>query len=264
MPKYNVAWYVNGHKQWEEVSFRELARNERRAELRERELRDKRDGIIKLGIRNHPKTPHFFERRRIRTDLEPCAKESEAHEEKKQMVCAFLSKYDKHDIGYYERPWEKEDKGFESLVRLKEKYQWGTEVQFGLVYGKFVRFDIFGRLQDEIQLTDKCPFVAIEVVDTHFHSQEAFKVLLETSKNIPLVVAYYFIPVAPRINCVHKPERANGYSRLRLQCYIADGSFWFRNERVEEDGKVTPANPDVYYNFIRERLYADGYIRATA
>lgn len=101
------------------------------------------------------------------------------------MVRAFLSKYEKHDMGYYERPWNK-DKGFESLLKLKYEYQWGTEVQFGLVYGKFVRFDIFGRSKDEIQLTDRCPLVAIEIVDTHFHSREAFKVLLETSRNIPL------------------------------------------------------------------------------
>ncbi|MBV6811964.1 hypothetical protein KWH19_19870 [Xanthomonas campestris pv. pennamericanum] len=263
MPKSNVAWYLNDHKQWEEVSYRELVRDKRRAELRERDLRDERAGAIQLGIRNHPKTPHFYERRRIRSDLEVGVKESEAHEETKKMVRAFVSKYEKHDIGYYERPWDK-DKGFESLLRLKEKYQWGTEIQFGLVYGKFVRFDIFGRLKEEILLTDKYPFIAIEVVDTHFHSQEAFKVLLETSKSIPLVIAYYFIPVAPRYNCVHKPERSNGYSRIRLQCYIADGSLWFRNERVEENSSITPAFPDVYYNFIREKLYADGYIRSSA
>lgn len=264
MPKYGVAWYLNDQKRWEEVSYLELSRDERRAELRERDLRDERDGIVELGIRNHPKTPHFFERRRIRTDLEPGARESEAHEDEKRMVRAFLSKYEKHDIGYYERPWGKQDKGFEILLKLKDEYQWGTEIQFGLVYGKFVRFDIFGRLKDEIQLTDKYPLVAIEIVDTHFHSQEAFKVLLETSRNIPLIVAYYFVPVVPRLNCVKKPERSNGYSRIRLQCYIADGSFWFRNERIEETAGVTPESPEVYYNFIREKLYADGYIRPSS
>ncbi|MCM5538651.1 hypothetical protein NXZ69_21815, partial [Xanthomonas hortorum pv. pelargonii] len=76
MPKYETAWYLNDQKHWEEVSFRELARDERRAGLRERDLRDERDGIVELGIRNHPKTPHFFELRRIRTDLEPGVKES--------------------------------------------------------------------------------------------------------------------------------------------------------------------------------------------
>lgn len=264
MPKNEVAWYLNDQKRWEDVSYLELSRDERRAELRARDLRDERDGKIELGIRNHPKTPHFFERRRIRTDLEPGARESEAHENAKRMVRAFLSKYKKHDIGYYERPWYKQNEGFESLLKLKDEYQWGTEIQFGLVYGKFVRFDIFGRLKDEIQLTDKCPLVAIEIVDTHFHSQEAFKVLLETSRNIPLIVAYYFVPVAPRFNCVNTPERSNGYSRIRIQCYIADGSFWFRNERVEEVSSVTPERPDLYYNFIYEKLYAEKYIRASS
>lgn len=263
MPKYEIAWYLNEHNQWEEVSYHELSREERRAELRERDLREERQGEVELGIRNHPKTPHFFEKRRIRTDIDPGAKESEAHEEQKRMVRSFLSKYEKHNFGYYERPWGKTDKGFDTLLKLKE-YEWGTEVQFGLVYGKYVRFDILGRSSKELQLTDKTPLVAVEVVDTHFHSQQAFSVLLQTSKNIPLIVCYYFIPTTPRYNCVNKPQKANSYSKVRLQCYIADGSFWFRNDRTEELFDVTPTNPDIYYNLIREKLYKDGYIRASS
>jgi len=116
-----------------------------------------------------------------------------------------------------------------------------------------------------MSLTDKFPFVAIEIVDTHFHSQQAFVVLLEASKNIPIVIAYLFVPVMPHYNCVNSPERSNSYSKVRLQCYIADGSFWIRNERIEDDEayKITPERPEVYYNLIREKLYAEGYIRSS-
>lgn len=263
MPKYEEAWYLNEHSQWEPASYRELSQEERRAVLREKELREGVNGKIVLGIRNHPQTPHFFEKRRVRTDIDPAIKESEDHEQKKTMIRAFLTKYKKHDFGYYERPWDKTDKGFDSLLKLKD-YEWDTEVQFGLVYGKYVRFDILGRSKNEILLTDKFPYVAVEIVDTHFHSQQAFKILLETTKNIPIIVAYYFIPVAPRLNCVNRPIQSNSYSKIRLQCYIADGSFWLRNERLEEKYDVTPEYPEVYYNLIREKLYKDGYIRPSA
>jgi len=132
LPKYEEAWYLNEADEWELVSYRELGRDDRRAELRERDLRDERQGAIELGIRNHPKTPHFFAKRRIRTDLDPGAKESLAHSERQRMVCSFLSKYEKHNFGYYERPWDRQDKGFESLLKVKN-YKWSPEVPFGLV-----------------------------------------------------------------------------------------------------------------------------------
>lgn len=263
MPKYETASYLNDNNQWENVSYHELCREERRAELREKDLRGESHREIELGIRNHPKTPHFFEKRRIRTNIDPGVKETETHEKHKKIVYLFLSKHKKHNFGYYERPWDKADKGFDTFLKLME-YQWGTEVQFGLIYGKYVRFDIFGRSSKELQLTDKTPLVAIEIVDTHFHSQHAFSVILQTSKNIPIIVCYYFTPVTPRYNCVNNPEKATSYSKIRFQCYIADGSFWFRNDRTEDLFDVTPTQPDIYYNLIREKLYKDGYIRATS
>ena len=179
------------------------------------------------------------------------------------MICAFLSKYEKHVFGFYERPWDALDKGFDHLLKVKD-YEWNVEVPFGLMYGKYLRFDILGRSRAELQLTDRYPFVAIEIVDTHFHSQSAFAALLEATRNLPLVVAYCFVQVTPRYNCVNKPVKSNSYSRVRLQCYMADGSFWVRNERMEELHEVSPQEPTVYYNLIRERLYADGFIRSSA
>lgn len=260
MPKYETAWYLNDNDQWEEVGYNELVREERRAELREKDLREDAAGEIQLGIRNHPKTPHFFDKHRIRADIDPGAKESDAHDQQKRMIRSFLIKYSKHNFGYYERPWDKSNKGFDTLLKVKD-YTWDDEVQFGLVYGKYVRFDILGRSTKEIQLTDKYPYVAIEIVDTHFHSQQTFKALLETTRNIPIIITYYFVPTAPRYNCVHKPERTNSYSKIRLQHYIADGSFWFRNERAEDLHAVSPNTPEIYYNLIRDKLYSDGYIK---
>lgn len=260
LPKYEVAYFKNDEDVWEPVSFRELHREERRAELRTKELRDKPEGSYQLGIRNHPKTPHFYEMKPIRFDIEPGVTETEEHTKEQRIICSFLNKYTKHELGYYERPWDEENKGYESFAKLRN-YHWEKEVKFGLVYGKFVLFDIFGRSSSEISLTDKNPLVAIEVVDTHFHSKEAFKALLETSKNLPLIVGYMFLLKKPRLNTIKGVKNSNWFCKNRVHCYISDGSFWFRNERVEDLYDVNPREPEVYYNLIKEQLYEQGFIR---
>ncbi len=179
------------------------------------------------------------------------------------MICAFLKKYEKHNIGYYDRPWDKKDKGYNTLIKIRD-YKWDKEVKFGLIYGKYVKFDVFGRSESELQLTDRFPFIAIEVVDTHFHSKQAFKALLKTSKNIPLIIVYMFLPVTPHLNSVNKPLPSSPYSSLRVQCYISDGSFWYRNERLEELYDVSPSDADVYYNLVWEKLHEDNFIRTSS
>ena len=68
-----------------------------------------------------------------------------------------------------------------------------------MIYGKYIIFDILGRY-NELTFTNKYPFIAIEIVDTHFHSQESFKVLLELSKNLPIIILYYFVSKEPYLN----------------------------------------------------------------
>lgn len=213
MPKFDEAFYIIGQEKWELVSYRELVSEERRAELREKDLREKPNGLYQLGIRNHQLTPHFFQKRPIRNNIDTGSIESVEHEDSKNMLCNFLNKYTKQTFGYYETPWDKNDKGYEALLKTKE-YHWAKEVSFGLVYGKYIRFDILGRSFTELSLTDKYPYIAIEVVDTHFHSQEAFKALLDLTKNLPVIVIYYFIGKAPYLNCVRAPKSNCFFQRI--------------------------------------------------
>ena len=263
MPKYDEAFYINEQSQWVLVSYKELENEERRAELREKDLREKPNGLYQLGIRNHQITPHFFQKRPIRNNIDSGGIESEGHENGKNMLFNFLNKYSKQTFGYYEKPWDKINKGYEALLKAKE-YQWAKEVSFGIVYGKYIRFDIFGRSAAELSLTDKFPYIAIEVVDTHFHSQGAFKALLELTRNLPVIVIYYFIEKAPYLNCVKAPKSDYFFSKNRFQYYLSDGSFWARNERIEESlENITPEIPEIYYNFIAKKLYDEGCIRKT-
>lgn len=262
MPKYETAYFLNDEKIWEPTSYRELTNENVRASLRDKDLRERINGEILLGIRNHPDTPHFFRKRLIRQNIERGIRESEKH----KVVIEFLKKYltekfNKHDFGYYERPWS-QDKGFGSIIKAKE-FKWDKEVGFGLAYGKFVIFDILGRSNREISLLDSSPYIAIEVIDTHFHSKDAFIALLELSKNLPFIILYYYVNKFPILNQHKDPSRSNGYSKIRIHSYIADGSFWIRDSRIEEEDGVTvsPDKPSEYYNLIKERLLSDGFIR---
>lgn len=262
MPKYNIAYFLNDENVWEPASYRELIDENVRARLRDKDLREKRNGEMSLRIRNHPDTPHFFRKRLVRQNIEKGTQESEKHD----YIIGFLqnylnSRFSKHCFGYYERPWAG-DKGFGEIVKTKS-FKWSQEVGFGLAYGKYIVFDILGRSDENITILDSSPFVAIEVVDTHFHSKDAFIALLELSKNIPFIILYYYVNKFPLLNQQKDPSRTNGYSKIRIHSYIADGSFWIRDSRIEEeDGvSISPDEPSEYYNLIKERLYKDGFVR---
>lgn len=262
MPKYETAYFLNDDNVWEPTSYQELTDENVRARLREKDLREKRNGEILLGIRNHPETPHFFRKRLIRQNIDKGISESDKHNNIVGFLENYLdSKFSKHCFGYYERPWDKE-KGFGEIVRTKS-FKWKKEVGFGLAYGKYIVFDILGRSTENIALLDSSPYVAVEVVDTHFHSKEAFTALLELSKNLPFVIIYYYVNKFPMLNQQKDPLRSNGYSKIRIHSYIADGSFWIKDSRIEEEGDVSisPDESNEYYNLIKERLLTEGFIR---
>lgn len=262
MPKFDNACYFE-NEQWNTVSYKELTDANKRAVLREKELFDSQNSNKILGIRNHQKTPHFYQKQTLRGNIETGIKETEEHTKQINIIKSFLTKNEKNAFGFYESPWEKDykNKGFDFIIKTKE-YKWDKEVKFGLIYGKYIVFDILGR-SNALSLTENNPYIAIEVVDTHFHSKETFKVLLELSKNMPFIVLYFFVQQIPYINSTKKPERTNSFTHNRIRYYISDGSFWDCNDRIEDDGTCTiqPTTPDEYYNYIIDKLNADNLIK---
>ena len=249
MPKHEIAFYQNENNIWNKVYYTELLDEQRRAELREKDLYDKPDGDLQLGIRNHKITPHFYVKRPVRKPLESKNKKSKLHNEQINIIYNFLKKYKKHSFNTFE----------ETILKIKN-YEWEKEAKFGIIYGKYAVFDILGRDSENIHLTDRNPYVAIEVVDTHFHSQETFKILLEATKNLPIIIIYFFIKQIPKLNCLKKPKNENLYTKNVIYFYMLDGSFWEKNERIEEKYNLSPNNSDEYYNFIKEKLYENKFI----
>lgn len=262
MPKFEEAYYLENDN-WEVVSFKQLEDPNQRAILREKDLRNQVDGNLVLGIRNHPTTPHFYQKLSLRINIESSLSETDKHNEQRDMIKNFLTKYPKNSFGFYESPWEKDnkDKGFDFIIETKD-YEWDKEVKFGLIHGKYIIFDILGRSK-KLTFTDNYPFLAIEVVDTHFHSRETFKVLLKLSSDIPIKIFYYFISQVPYKNGVKTPQRSNSYSKNRIVYYISDGSFWNTNDRIEdtEECNIPCENQDEYYNYILDHLRENDFIR---
>ena len=262
MPKFEEAYYLE-NENWEVASFEQLRDPNERAILRQKDLRNEQNGSLVLGIRNHPITPHFFQKSRLRTNIEGGVNESDEHNSSRDKMLAFLRRNDLNSFGFYESPWESDltAKGFDFIIKSRN-YTWESEVKFGLIYGKYIIFDILGRY-NELTFTNKYPFIAIEIVDTHFHSQESFKVLLELSKNLPIIILYYFVSKEPYLNSKKNPLRANTYSKNRIYHYISDGSFWINNDRIEDTDNcnILPETPNEYYNFILDRLNENDFIR---
>lgn len=262
MPKFEEAYYLENNN-WEVVYFKQLKDPNNRAILREKDLRNQVNGNLILGIRNHPQTPHFYQKLSLRTNIECGVRESDEHNQQRDAIQIFLSRHPKNSFGFYESPWEKKDenKGFDFIIKTNN-YEWEKEVRFGLIYGKYIIFDILGRSR-ALTFTDNYPFIAIEVVDTHFHSKETFKVLLTLSKNMPIKIIYYFVNQIPYKNSLKKPQRADSYSNNRIVHYISDGSFWNLSYRIEDtkECNIEPSQLDEYYNYILDNLRENNFIR---
>ena len=254
MPKHKIAFYKDENNIWHKVYYAELFNKQKRVELREKDLYDKPNGDLQLGIRNHKTTPHFYVKRHIRKPLESKSKKGKLHNKQIDIIYNFLKKYKKHSFNIFE----------EIIFKIKN-YEWEKEAKFGIIYGKYAVFDILGRDSENIHLTDRNPYVAIEVVDTHFHSKETFKILLEATKNLPIIIIYFFIKQIPKLNRLKKPKKENHYTKNVIYFHMSDGSFWEQNERIEykyERYNLSPSKLDEYYYFIKEKLYEKEFINS--
>jgi len=68
-------------------------------------------------------------------------------------------------------------------------YFWGSEVHRIVTSSAFVRHDIFGQ-RPEIRMSTKSPWVAIEVINTHYPEEETYAAFLEVSERFPLVIMF--------------------------------------------------------------------------
>ncbi len=109
------------------------------------------------------------------------------------------------------------------------QYGWGKETHRILDEKAIVRHDIFGQSPD-LAMSVRRPWIAIEVVHTHFPEEEAFAAFLETSKRLPLIVL--FEHTARRNTFVKVDDREGLLQISRWTYHIKDGCVWQGGEKT--------------------------------
>ncbi|MCU4379629.1 hypothetical protein [Acinetobacter haemolyticus] len=251
MPLHESACYQDNNE-WKIVYYHELTDVGLRNFLRTQDLYDSEEKNIVLGIRNREDLPHFYQKRGVRRSLNGPRDSSTYHDQQRNDLLSVLEEYDNVLVGFYEfTPTKTADKSFEPITILK-KYNWNKEVTFSVAEKGYVRFDLLGQAKN-LCLTDKQPYFALEVVETHFSSLEAFSALIKLSRQLPFVIGYFFINKKNYFNQLSENTRRKSTSNLRLTCYISDGDFWILDERFY-DKREQPENIEVYYNEVKERV----------
>ncbi|HEI8440601.1 TPA: hypothetical protein SLF30_001284 [Acinetobacter baumannii] len=252
MPLHECTYYQDENNEWKIVYYHELTNVSVRNFLRTKYLYDSEEKKLELGIRNREDFPHFYQKRGIRRSLNGKRDNSTYHNQQVYDLFANLVKYNNVLVGFYEfSKINVDDKSFEPITILK-KYNWSKEVTFAVSRNGYVRFDLLGQAMN-LSLTDKQPYFALEVVETHFSSFAAFSALIELSKQLPLVIGYFFIKKGNYFNQLSENKKRKSTANLRLTCYISDGDFWIRDERFYEE-RVRPEDIEVYYNEVKERV----------
>lgn len=84
---------------------------------------------------------------------------------------------------------KKDDLNCDEIIQKFPQYEWDAEVHRILSESTIVRHDIFGHYIKPAMSVNR-PWIAIEVVHTHFPEEAAFAAILEASKNYPLLVIF--------------------------------------------------------------------------
>jgi hypothetical protein len=251
MPLHEKAVYEDENKNWVTVTYQELISStaQFRAKLRDSTLYDSTQCRKELGIRDRKGNLHYYQKKNFRISLDGKSKDSSAHDGQVKALTSFLNNNEKIVIGHY--VFDSGEKIFQPIIHLKN-FSWQKEVTFSISESGYMRCDILGRSND-FCWSEKSPYVALEVVDTHFSSKETFIALMELSKNLPVIIGYYFLKESGKFNNMGNSSRSNGYSKLRLSCYILDGGFWILDDRLN-DHLDNPDDWNVLYEYVYEKI----------
>lgn len=176
-------------------------------------------------------TPHFYAKSTGKRGFFRSKDNDPAHDSRVNQLCQSLQ-----ELG----PWSltmvrNEKKGNEKAMayadafkRLPE-YSWGTEVSRILSSEVIVRHDIFGQ-PSELSMSIRQPWVAIEVVNTHFPEEAAFSAMLTASAQFPLIILFELTAYRNYFVAVNHSRKSLQYSNWTY--LIQDGAVWQNGART--------------------------------
>ena len=106
------------------------------------------------------------------------------------------------------------------LFDLFADYTWDKEVHRIVTADTIVRHDLFGQA-NQLKMSMRRPWIAVEVINTHYPEEVAFQEMLRLSRAMPLLVAFDFIE---RPNYFFKVDLRSATIVTRV--YIHDGCVW--------------------------------------
>lgn len=158
---------------------------------------------------------HFFEppsegKRSVygtKTETDP------SHDRRVELHFLDLTYRSKWKIGFHDRG------GFTKLFDIAD-YNWDREVYRILSKGAVVRHDLYGQ-REHIGMSVLQPWIAIEVINTHYPEPQAFDAMIQMSVQVPLLV--FFDPTERR-DYFFQIDPING--TIRCTYYVFDGKVW--------------------------------------
>lgn len=178
---------------------------------------------IKLAVRTSSNgTPHFYSSGRgVRTVFD--GERDETHDTIVNNICDSLKAFSNWSLRLVD-----------DVTLLEEitlpKYEWAPEVHRILNEDVVVRHDIFGQ-SSEIAMSTRRPWVAIEVIHTHYPEAQAFSALLEASRQIPLIVFFVF-SIRPQ-SWILANSKTNILRYRPWTFYIKDGNLYKGAKKTE-------------------------------
>jgi hypothetical protein len=111
-------------------------------------------------------------------------------------------------------------------------YSWGKEKHRIVSADAIVRHDLFGQAV-QIEMSIFRPWIAIEVINTHYPEEGAFKAFIELSRMFPLIVMF---DCTDRQNDFLKIDKQAGTVNTRL--HIRDGAVWFNGQTKDIQSSI--------------------------
>ncbi|HEX8290557.1 MAG TPA: hypothetical protein VF570_02300, partial [Pyrinomonadaceae bacterium] len=169
-------------------------------------------------------SPHFYSLSGNARSIVRIKESDPAHDRRVADLLRVLSSGANFRIGFYD--WDGEETQFVSFTQTRN-YSWGKEVTRALTAGVRCRHDLFGAPND-LTLTARFPWVAVEVVKHHYPDNKTFSAFLSLTKELPCVILFDFIDVP---NYFLKVNETSG--EIRVIYYIYDGAVWKNINRWE-------------------------------
>ncbi|RBA25665.1 hypothetical protein [Herminiimonas fonticola] len=224
--EHPVAVYYDKHGKRHEILASTLSNPAKFAESRNNDLLDESEQIS-LGVREESTAAvaHFFEKAESRGSRKISFCESDPrHNERVDKLVSALQRTTELTLEICFRKTVNGEKTetTENIANLSG-YRWGPEVHRIQDAKTIIRHDIFAQ-DPELAMSIHRPWIAIEVINTHFPDEQTFNAMLKTSEALPLMVLFDFVE---RKDYFLKVDEAK--KTLRIQgttYYIKEGKLW--------------------------------------